>query len=213
MQQLFLLDYIIHRVDKVLLSSALAYESLLKGNQVFQSTLFNWLHELFGKLATGQSSHSALITCSDSRIDPCLITQSEPGDLFVIRNAGNMVPTLRDKGSSKLASLQFALCLLETTHIIVCCHSDCGAMKASLKPESVESLPYLAEWIQNNSELPGKVSEEASDDMLYATTGMNVSYQLEVLGSHTFIRERLEIAQPSVHGWVYDIGYGSICEL
>ena len=124
-----------------------------------------------------------------------------------------MVPPLRDKGSSKLASFQFAVYLLETPYLIVCCHSDCGAMKACLKPESVESLPYLAEWIQNGSELPGKVSEETSDDRLYATTGMNVRYQLEVLRSHTFIRERLESAQPSVHGWVYDIDYGSIREL
>jgi|GEM_PF-2693667 len=102
-----------------------------------------------------------------------------------------MVPPLRDKGSSKLASLQFAVCLLETPHLIVCCHSGCGAMKACMKPESVESLPYLAEWIQNGSELPGKVSEEASDDRLYATTGMNVRYQLEVLRSRipSFVKD------------------------
>ena len=86
-------------------------------------------------------------------------------------------------------------------------------MKACLKPEIVESLPYLAEWIQNGSELPGKVFEEASDDRLYATIGMNVRHQLEVLRSHAFIRERLDSGQLSLHGWVYDIGHGSIREL
>ncbi len=202
-----------HRVDNIFMSTASAYKGLLKGNQVFQSTRFNERKELFGKLATGQSPHSTLITCSDSRIDPCLITQSEPGDLFVIRNAGNMVPTLSDKGSSELASLQFAVCVLETPHLIVCGHSDCGAMKACLKPENVESLPYLAEWIQNGSELPGKVSEEAPDARLHATIGMNVRHQLEVLRSHAFIRERLDSGQLSLHGWVYDIGHGSIREL
>ena len=131
----------------------------------------------------------------------------------MIRNAGNMVPTLSDKGSSELASLQFAVCVLETPHLIVCGHSDCGAMKACLKPENVESLPYLAEWIQNGSELPGKVSEEAPDARLHATIGMNVRHQLEVLRSHTFIRERLDSGQLSLHGWVYDIGHGSIREL
>ena len=100
----------------------------------FQQEEFPKRHELFATLAQGQSPEALFIACSDSRVDPNLITQAEPGELFICRNAGNIVPPHTNHTGAMTASIEFAIGALEIGHIIVCGHSECGAMKGAMDP-------------------------------------------------------------------------------
>ena len=116
-------------------------QKLIQGIHKFQEEVFTSKVELFKKLEKGQSPQVLFITCSDSRINPNLITQTEPGDLFIIRNAGNIVPNYGPNNSGEIATIEFALDGLGVKDIIVCGHSKCGAMMGLLKPSIVENLP------------------------------------------------------------------------
>ncbi len=121
-------------------------QKLLNGLVAFQNSVFENERELFSRLATGQSPDTLLITCSDSRISPDMLLQARPGELFVMRNAGNIVPPY-GQGGGEAATLEYAVAVLKVKDIVVLGHSDCGAMKALLSPESVTSLPAVANWL------------------------------------------------------------------
>ena len=107
-------------------------EKVISGLVQFKSSSFEDRKELFAELANGQSPEVLFITCADSRIDPNLVTQTEPGDLFIIRNAGNIVPPHTRVAGCVTASIEYAVAVLGIKHIVVCGHSDCGAMKGAL---------------------------------------------------------------------------------
>src|SRR5256885_13244079 len=120
---------------------------ILNGIRRFQRNVFPRYEKAFQELASTQSPEALLITCSDSRVVPELFTQSGPGDIFVYRNAGNIIPPYRaDDGSGTLATIEYAVSVLRVTSLIVCGHSDCGAMKGVLHPESVRQLPLVDRW-------------------------------------------------------------------
>src|SRR3982751_6268271 len=118
----------------------LSMERLLKGVSTFQREVFPQHRELFERLAAKQNPMALFITCADSRVVPDLITQSDPGDLFICRNAGNMVPPYGEMNGGVSATIEYAVVALNIRHIIVCGHSDCGAMKGVLHPEAVEQM-------------------------------------------------------------------------
>src|SRR5262245_41103473 len=122
-------------------------ERLLRGVTKFQTEVFPAQRPLFEGLASGQSPEALFITCADSRIVPQLITQSSPGDLFICRNAGNMVPPYGELHGGVSATIEYALCVLNVKHIIVCGHTDCGAMKGILHPEAVADMPTVRSWL------------------------------------------------------------------
>ncbi len=122
---------------------------LIEGVERFRARAYPAREALFKKLAAGQSPSTLFITCSDSRVDPSLITQTEPGDLFVIRNAGNFVPAYGSEGEGVAASVEFAVVGLQVTDVVICGHSDCGAMKGLLKPEGLSGLPQVAAWLRH----------------------------------------------------------------
>lgn len=187
------------------------YQSLIEGHQNYKTSEFPKNKSLYERLAKGQKPKATLLTCSDSRIDPCLLTSAEPGDLFVIRNAGNMVPVGDVEGCSELASLEFAVCALKTPHLIVCGHSDCGAMKACLSPETVQGFDHLPGWIENG--IQGLNDHIGGASNLDKAIEMNVLHQIKVLRKLKFIQSREDAGELSLHGWVYDIASGSINEL
>ena len=188
------------------------YNDLLAGHQKFKTSVFPNKENLFNQLAGAQKPHVTLLTCSDSRIDPCFITQTEPGDLFVIRNAGNMAPVRHGGTSGELATLEFAVCGLETQHIVVCGHSDCGAMKGLLAPEKCAHLTYLSAWVREAQEALMMIDEEnlSPAEKLKQVINANVKLQLDNLRRLDFVREAEKAGKLQLHGWVYDIGSGDL---
>jgi len=185
-----------------------------KGVVKFQREIYPSRKDLFETLATGQSPEALFITCSDSRIDPNLVTQTDPGDLFICRNAGNIVPPHTNHTGAMTASIEFAVGALKVPHIIVCGHSNCGAMKGALAPENLKPLPHVAEWLTYaraavqvvESTAAGKSEEEK----LLRLTQENVILQLDHLKTHPYVAQALANGDVELHGWVYDIGTGGV---
>jgi carbonic anhydrase len=122
---------------------------IVNGIKRFQRNVFPKYETTFQELATRQNPETLLITCSDSRVVPELLTQSGPGDLFVYRNAGNIIPPFRAEDvSGTLATIEYAVSVLKVKSLVVCGHSDCGAMKGVLHPESVRHLPLVGRWLR-----------------------------------------------------------------
>lgn len=122
-------------------------EKLIEGVKKFQSEVFLAKRDLFVRLSKTQEPHTLFVTCSDSRIDPTLLTQTEPDELFILRNAGNIVPSYGGILGGITATIEYAVALLGVRYIIVCRHTDCGAMKALLHPELIHDLPALKNWM------------------------------------------------------------------
>lgn len=189
-------------------------EKLVSGIAKFQKTIFQDHKHLFSELAKGQKPEVLFITCSDSRIDPNLITQTKPGDLFIARNAGNMVPPHMQQFTTDMdASIEFAMEVLKVRHIVICGHSDCGAMKGAMNPEGVRHLPHVSSWLSNCSAACAVVKArngELGCDNLLELTEENVVQQMKHLETHPTVAAKLATNSVFVHGWVYDIEHGEI---
>lgn len=159
---------------------------------------------LFDDLATGQSPSVMFITCADSRIDPSLITQTEPGDLFVARNAGNIIPASDAElpAEGTVASVEYAVSALGVSQIVVCGHSDCGAVRAAVNPSSAAGLRQVSSWI-------GHIDTGGHTDV-GAAIEANVIAQLRNLMSYDFVSDAFEAGKLTLSGWVYDIGTGMV---
>ena len=189
-----------------------SYDDLLAGSLTFKSRVMGQDSERFKSLAAGQSPKVAFLTCSDSRIDPCALTDAKPGDLFVIRNAGNIVPPENGSPCGELASLEFAVKGLKTEHIVVCGHSDCGAMKGMLAPDSCAHLSHVSTWTRLAQDARIALEGVADDPKarLDAAIRANGKLQLENLRKLDFVNEGEEAGTLSLHGWVYDIAQGTV---
>jgi carbonic anhydrase len=187
---------------------------LIDGALRFQGEVYQEHRDLFLELAAGQQPEALLITCSDSRVAPDLIVQAKPGDLFICRNAGNIAPPYSDINGGVTATIEYAVAALNVKHIIVCGHSDCGAMKALLHPEKLNGLPSVKSWLHHASraevvvrENHPELDEKARIDALIEE---NVLAQLDNLRTHPCVASRLKSGTLSLHGWVYDIESGQI---
>jgi carbonic anhydrase len=189
-------------------------KKLIEGLKKFQRDVFKRRRALFSSLAQGQQPRALFITCSDSRIDPCLITQTDPGELFILRNAGNLVPSYGTTIGSTIATIEYAVGVLGVKNIIVCGHTDCGVVKAILEPEQVGDLPAVKAWLLQAEATRRVVRENYSHltgDALYvATTQENVRIQLEHLQTHPVVAARLRSKGVELHGWVYSIETGDV---
>lgn len=192
-------------------------EKLISGISRFQSAPYEERKKLFSELANGQSPEVLFITCADSRIDPGLITQTDPGDLFVIRNAGNIVPPhVKAAGGDVTASVEFAVSALGVKHIVVCGHSDCGAMKGALNPGALTDLPDVKDWLEHVRSAVDAVQDRESNgsaDKLSEVTEENVVQQLNHLRTHPAVKAKLDNNEVELHGWVYNIEHGTIVAL
>lgn len=191
-------------MHRVLLKS---FEDLLNGLESFHRTVVTPEKDYFAALPEGQSPKILLITCSDSRIDPGLLANSMPGSLFVIRNAGNIVPPAGATGET--ATAEYAVKVLDVEHVIVCGHMGCGAMKGLLDREGLTDLPLVDEWLSHAEGALSNLPPDAQDP-LAACVEQNVLLQLDHLKSLPFVKERLEDGRLQLHGWVYDIGRGTV---
>lgn len=189
-------------------------QKLMTGIHKFQCSAFRPLKGLFEQLAKGQNPETLFITCSDSRIDPNLFTQSRPGDLFILRNAGNIVPPHGAAAGGEAATIEFAVAGLGVKDIIVCGHSHCGAMHGLLFPTEVERFPALRAWL-THAETTRRIIEENYQDLggerlLTAAVEENVLVQLENLRTLPAVASRLVKGDLHLHGWVYKIETGEV---
>lgn len=189
-------------------------DKLISGVVKFTRKNFHEDRELFAELANGQSPEVLLITCSDSRIDPNLITQTKPGDLFICRNAGNIVPPHSSNTGGITASIEFAVEVLGVQHIVVCGHSDCGAMKGAMNPEAISHLTHVSNWLGHTAAAAARVKARHEGKLcaehLPEMTQENVIMQLKHLETHPSVSARLATGEIELHGWVYDIAKGTV---
>jgi carbonic anhydrase len=189
-------------------------QKLVKGIHSFRNGYFATHRQLFEQLATtGQNPETLFITCSDSRVVPHLITNSAPGELFIIRNVGNVVPR-RDLPGGTAAAIQYAIEVLSVENIIICGHTQCGAMQAILNPERMENLEYVKRWLAQTEPVRKVIEERYShlgaEARVTAAVQENVLTQLENLREYPFIAERLESGSLRITGWVFDLANGHI---
>jgi carbonic anhydrase len=155
------------------------------------------------------------VTCADSRIDPELITQSGPGDLFVTRNIGNLVPAYGEMLGGVSAVIEYAVMALKVQHVVVCGHSDCGAMKGLLQPKALEKMPTVQRWLRNADAALSVASSLAEPDekpsvLMRRLTEENVLLQLQHLRTHPSVAGAMAREELTISGWVYDIGTGEV---
>jgi len=186
----------------------LAVDKFLGGVSRFQKHVYPKHQELFEKLAIGQRPDALFITCADSRIDPCMLTQTKPGELFICRVIGNIVPPYPDAIGGVSATVEYAVGVLRVPEVIVCGHTDCGVMKGALNPDALEAFPNVTAWLKY-AQVEHRDAEPSAEFIL-ALTENNVAAQLDHLRSHPAVAARLEEGDLRLHGWVYHIGPGTV---
>ncbi|WP_025127950.1 carbonic anhydrase [Pseudomonas sp. PH1b] len=191
-------------------------QNIIDGFLKFQREAFPQRSALFKQLASTQNPGTLFITCSDSRVVPELLTQQEPGDLFVIRNAGNIVPGYGPEPGGVSATVEYAVAVLGVSDIVICGHSDCGAMTAIAKCTCLDHLPAVASWLRHadSARVINAARHHSSiAEHLDALVRDNVIAQLANLKTHPSVALALAQGRLNLHGWVYDIESGAIAAL
>lgn len=188
-------------------------QKIIEGFLKFQKEVFPSRSGLFRHLAGGQSPKVLFVTCSDSRVVPELLTQQEPGDLFVIRNAGNIVPSYGPEPGGVSATVEYAVSVLKVSDVVICGHSNCGAMAAISSCQCLDHLPAVAHWLRYADAAKAIVAareypspQERADDLVRE----NVIAQLANIRTHPAVALALAQGRLNLHGWIYDIENGAI---
>jgi carbonic anhydrase len=183
-------------------------DKFLGGVSRFQRDVYPRRRDLFEKLAVGQRPDALFITCADSRIDPCLLTQTIPGELFICRVIGNIVPPYPDSLGGVSATIEYAVGVLRVPQVIVCGHTDCGVIKGALAPDHLAEFAAVWNWLRYAN--VHRRAPEPSAELVLAMTEENVVTQLANLRSHPAVAGRLLAGDLGVQGWVYHIGTGGV---
>jgi carbonic anhydrase len=187
---------------------------LIQGIVDFRKNLTDEYRSLFAKLALGQKPDALFIACSDSRVVPNLFASTNPGDLFVVRNIGNLIPPASSEEISTQAALEFSIYTLNISNIIVCGHSECGAMIALTQGlESLDS-PHLASWLKYGENSLKRVKDgfqiNSGLSLHNQVSQVNVLQQMEHICSHPFVQERIKKQKLRIHGWWFDIAQADV---
>lgn len=190
-------------------------EKLLRGVRNFRESVFSTRRKEYQRVANGQNPLALFITCSDSRVDPELLTSSGPGDIFVLRNAGNIVPPYGISRGGESATVEYAVAGLGIRNVIVCGHVGCGAMRALMEPELVKGLPMTAAWVAH-AETTRAVAQSrfahlpTFEERWRALVEVNVITQLDHLCTHPCIAAGLAEGTVELFGWVFDFHEGDV---
>jgi carbonic anhydrase len=189
-------------------------EKLIEGYKCFLAVVFPGRQSQFHLLADQQAPETLFITCSDSRVVPDLILQTQPGDLFITRNAGNVVPVGGTDVDGCTATIEYAIEVLKVKHAILCGHSDCGALKAALSPKDLAGLPKARRWLSHvegafSHRQPTSPADGESAELASLIRG-NVVAQLLNLRAQPSVAHAVMEGRLTVHGWYYDILSGRI---
>lgn len=190
-------------------------KKLIKGLHEFRANYVSTHWPLMEKLSQGQKPRVLFITCSDSRMAPNLITQTEPGELFIIRNAGNIIPPYGAANGGEGATLEYAINALGIEQIIVCGHSHCGAMAGLLKLNKLqEDMPLVYDWLKHAEATRRLVKDSyqnySDEELLEITVAENVLTQIENLKTYPVVHSRLYQGKLHIYGWVYHIETGEV---
>ncbi len=196
-------------------------DNLKAGIRRFGLEIYPASAELYQKAAIEpQQPHTLIVACADSRVEPHVITQSGPGDMFVTRNVGNLVPQYGEMLGGVSAVIEYAVTALKVQHVVVCGHSDCGAMKALLDPQSIASMPTVASWLTNAAAALDEVrprdlrglplTDEERPALMRRLTEANVALQMRHLSTHPSVVDAMSRGELTISGWVYDIATGRV---
>ena len=188
---------------------------LRQGVHRFRNEVFPAKRELYERLAEKQIPHALFLTCGDSRIDPSALTSTDPGDIFVERTPGNIVPFYSDNVAVGVsASIEYAVVVLGVNDIVVCGHSACGAMKALLHPEELNFIPATARWLSYAEPAMHLLKERFPDlhgeERLKRLSELNVIEQMAHLHTHPAVESRVRDGRLGLHGWYYEIHTGIV---
>ena len=198
---------------------AMTMGKLIMGIVDFRERLLSQYAERFRVLAQGQAPDVLCVTCSDSRVVPELLASTDPGDLFVMRNVGNMIPPATVEGAStgdlsEASAIEYAVLVLKVPTIIVCGHSECGAMKAALAGAPMPNTPNLAKWLHHSASAVFRLDQEGPLDPRWSRcdqlSQLNVLVQLEHLATYPIVRERIATGALHLSGWWFDIAKGDM---
>jgi carbonic anhydrase len=195
------------------LAKGVVMEAILRGVQKFRTIVFPRKRLIYERLAEKQVPLALFITCGDSRIDPTLLTGTEPGEMFVERTPGNIVPIYEDDVSVGVsASIEYAVAVLGVKDIIVCGHSACGAMKALLHPEELANLPATARWLKFAQPAMEKLQREGVNgaEQVKRLTQMNLLEQISNLHTHPVVEQRFKSGTLAAYAWYYEIHTGVV---
>jgi carbonic anhydrase len=194
-------------------------EQLKEGVRRFQTEVYPRSAEIFKQAASErQRPHTLFITCADSRIDPNAITDTGPGEVFVTRNIGNMVPAYGEMLGGVSAVIEFAVGGLGVQHVVVCGHTQCGAMHALLDPASVAGMPTVQSWLKNahaalsvaETLFKEQVHDGFAIESIDVLTEQNVLLQMQHLKTHPSVAAAIAAGKLTLSGWVYNIGTGEV---
>jgi len=186
---------------------------LIDGFLKFRQSAYPDRANLFHSLAHAQTPGALFITCSDSRVIPELLTQQEPGSLFVIRNAGNIVPSYGPEPGGVSASVEYAVAVLGVRDVVICGHSDCGAMGAIARRHDLSHLPAVSGWLRHADAakvINASHQYDTDEERVCALVRENVIAQFANLRTHPSVALALNQGKVRIHGWVYDIESGQI---
>ena len=190
-------------------------KKLIQGIVDFRKGLTKESRALFAKLALEQKPDALFIACSDSRVVPNLFASTHPGDVFVLRNIGNLIPpssSLKDCSAS--AALEFSIFSLKISDIIICGHSECGAMQTICQGLNTNCCPHLESWLKYGEESLNKVRNgftlDSSLSVHNQVSQVNVLQQMEHVASYPFIADRLKKGELRIHGWWFDIAQADV---
>jgi len=194
-------------------------KKLIQGIVNFRKYRIADYREKFSKLALGQAPDTLFIACSDSRVVPNLFASTDPGDLFVIRNVGNLIPPCNADGHSEIdksewAAIEFSILQLSISDIIVCGHSECGAIQASLQGRQTIAGDHLRSWLKYAEQAASMIHKiEFSGEPLTEHNRIsqaNVLLQQDHLKTYPLIQEKMAAGCLRLHGWWFDIGSGNV---
>jgi carbonic anhydrase len=196
------------------LKSQEALATIARGVAKFQTEIYPAQRQFFEELKYRQEPIAMFFTCADSRIDPAMLLQTRPGEIFTERTPGNIVPRYSDHVGGVTASVEFAILALQVPLIIVCGHTDCGVVKALAEPERANGMPALHSWMRHSFDsrerLLRKHPEASGEEKIRLLTEYNVLVQLENLKTHPAVASRLLSGELEVQGWLYDIASGAV---
>ncbi|MFQ3618885.1 MAG: carbonic anhydrase [Cyanobacteriota bacterium] len=190
-------------------------KKLIKGIREFKKSFYCTHIDLYEELAQGQHPRALIVCCSDSRVGPELLTNAQPGEIFVIRNAGNIIPPYGATNGGEGASIEYAVEALGIRNIVICGHSHCGAMKGLLKLNTLEEkMPLVYNWLKHAEATRLLIKENYThlegEELLNATIAENVLTQIENLKTYPSIHSKLYDGTLKIYAWIYDMDRGEV---